>query len=216
MEKVTLDPAAAEHELGFWREFVKTDRFLGGWLPADKKTPDLNYDVWRFISGLPAVKTLDVGSGVVSILRGTAVIGLLDCADPMADHYETVFKYDSYARKPMTIAAEDLPSSLNYGVVHCSNALDHTKNPESAFQGIMRSCRQGGHIILQGFENEGTFEKWAGFHQWDISLHFSNLFARSGEGHEFMITNGDFSHVHSQTITLPTGKRWWIWIAKKL
>ena len=61
-----------QHEIDFWREFVKTDRFLQGWC-SNTKTPELRQFVYDFIQEyLPENgEVLDVGSGAVSLLHGS-------------------------------------------------------------------------------------------------------------------------------------------------
>ena len=64
----TLELHGIYHELAFWQQFVKTDRFLNGWV-GKGKTPELNQEVADFIKSVPHETVLDVGSGVCSILN---------------------------------------------------------------------------------------------------------------------------------------------------
>ena len=58
----TLELHGIYHELSFWKEFVKTKRFLEGWV-GKQKTPELNQEVADFILSVPHESVLDVGSG---------------------------------------------------------------------------------------------------------------------------------------------------------
>jgi hypothetical protein len=54
-------PEGVGHELKFWKQFVKTKRFLEGWV-ANVKTPELDNDVanfiWQKCKTIPAAKCL--------------------------------------------------------------------------------------------------------------------------------------------------------------
>jgi len=153
------------HELAFWQQFVKTDRFLSGWVKKIQ-TPELHQEVADFIKSVPHETVLDVGSGVVSILNGLVNVRAVD---PLGDLYRLIFDYDRHkVHPPMAFPAEELPFKDDYDIVHISNALDHTQNPERAFHKLMRAVKPKGYLIVQGFENEATYENWQGFHQHNI------------------------------------------------
>ena len=65
----TLELHGVAYELAFWKEFVKTDRFITGWV-GKEKTPELNNKVAEFILANKNDNILDVGSGAVSLLNG--------------------------------------------------------------------------------------------------------------------------------------------------
>jgi len=94
-----MDSKAIEHELNFWKGFVQTERFLVGWC-GHHKTPELREQVADFILSVPHHKVLDVGSGVVSILNGLIPKENITTADPLGDHYKTIFDYQSHGMKP--------------------------------------------------------------------------------------------------------------------
>jgi len=154
---------AIAHELKFWKEFVKTPRFLNGWV-KNIKTPELHEPVVKYVKGK---KVLDLGSGVVSILNGT-VTDLTPC-DPLGELYECIFDYNKYKLPPpLPIPAEDLNFKNEFDVVHISNALDHSQNPRKAFEKMIQASKE--YVIVQGFENEAIYENWQGFHQWNMTL----------------------------------------------
>lgn len=205
-----------EHELSFWRDFVKTPRFLDQWV-SDSPTPELLDSVRDFIrSGLrKSSRVLDVGSGVVSILRGTVPEEALVAVDPLADRYKTLFNYTAHGiEPPLTIAAENLEFVSEFDFVHMRNALDHTQNPVRAYEALLRAAKPGGFVIVQGFVNEGSFENWQGMHQWNISINENNhLWIANKQGGGVYIHK---NRVSSTTLDLlDTGKKWMVWIAQK-
>jgi SAM-dependent methyltransferase len=216
-----MDQTAIDHELNFWKGFVQTERFLVGWC-GHHKTPELRDRVAEFILSVPHHKVLDVGSGVVSILNGTVPKENLTAADPLGDHYKTIFDYASHGiDAPLAYRAEDIPFVDEFDVVHISNALDHSQEPVAAFAKLLEAVKPGGYLIVQGFENEGKFENWQGFHQWNIELAepyeqadipYSTLYLTSKDGQEQVLSAvAEESHRYD----LEGGKTWFVWIEKK-
>ena len=210
----------SDHEIAFWKDFVKSDRFINGWLP-DRKTPELNDLVYMFLLGQPEADVLDCGSGVVSILNGTVKRQNLFSCDPLANEYAKIFDYngaiaDTYF-SPNPVGCEDLEYENQFDVVHISNALDHTQDPHAAYLAMYRAVKPGGFLIVQGFVNEGTHEDWNGFHQWDIDLDESkpehvNLSISDKRGWVAAIFNPYFARkIHIDH----TKKDWIIWITRK-
>lgn len=197
---------AIAHELKFWKEFVKTPRFLNGWVKK-VKTPELHEPVVPYVKG----KVLDLGSGVVSILNGT-VKDLVPC-DPLGELYECVFDYKKYEMPvPLPIAGEDIDFENQFDVVHISNALDHSQNPKKVFENMLRATKD--LIIIQGFENEALFENWQGFHQWNMTLEGQTLKISGKEKVNLNSDNYKLEVILSQIIPLEN-KNWIIFIAKK-
>lgn len=197
---------AIAHELKFWKEFVKTPRFLNGWV-KNVKTPELHEPVVNYVKG----KVLDLGSGVVSILNGT-VKDLTPC-DPLGELYECVFDYKKYnLPAPLPIAGEDIDFNNEFDVVHISNALDHSQDPKKVFENMLRATKD--LIIIQGFEKEALFENWQGFHQWNMTLEGQTL---KISGKEKVNLNSDdykLEVILSRLIQIGN-KNWIIFIAKK-
>lgn len=212
---VKIDKAGAKYELDFWRRFVQTDRFKNNWA-ANVPNPELNPVVADFMKKVVASgqQVLDVGSGVVSILHGTLPANSLTCYDPLGDKYEEIFDYDNEGiLPPAPIAAEDVEDKGVYDIVHISNALDHTVNPVRAYQKLWDAVRDGGFLIVQGFEDEATFEKGSGFHQWDLHINgYKHLACANLQGAQVTIAKDS---LYANTLTLETGRSWIIWITQK-
>lgn len=215
----TTELQGIAHELKFWKGFVQTDRFLKGWV-APIKTPELHQETYDFIKSVPHDTVLDVGSGVCSILNGT--VPKVTTADPLGELYELIFDYKKYnLQPPFPIPAEEIGESgvLLYSndklfdIVHISNALDHTQNPLLAVQQLYKAVKPGGFLIIQGFENEGSFEKWQGFHKWDIHISdaFTRLECKGQDGKSTEILYNPYNFYYKKL----DNKAWYIWIQQK-
>lgn len=199
-----------EHELDFWKGFIKTDRFLNGWV-ANTPTPELHQFVKDFfIERCPMGGTvLDIGSGVVSILHGLNLGLLIIACDLLAEEYKEIFNYELHKIHPAyPIAGEELEFNAEFDFVHCSNALDHTTDPQLVFDNMVRALKPNGYIIVQGFENEAEHEKYQGMHQHNLRVEDEKLVPidTSAVDHfrSFRFEN------HYQ------GRTWFIWIGQKL
>jgi hypothetical protein len=200
--------SAIAHELKFWKWFITTPRFLDGWVKK-KKTPELNEVVYNFLKQNNG-KTLDVGSGVVSLLNGT--VNDLTACDPLGELYECIFDYQKHNITPcLPFTAEELKFENEFDVVHISNALDHSQDPKKAFENLLRATKK--YLIIQGFENEADYENWQGFHQWNMTLGDS-LTISNKEGIKLDTKDYQLKIVLKQTINL-TNKNWIIFIAEK-
>lgn len=206
------DIPGREEEIKFWKGFIKTPRFLDGWVPKIK-TPELRQEVADFIVQLqnefPECKVADVGSGVVSILNGVAKN--LDAFDPLAEDYFEIFDYSKHGVDfPAAVSAEDFHSehSGKYDIVHISNALDHVQDIIKAFRSLAVATQK--YLIIQGFENEGYNQNFEGMHQNNIVLRGSELWANG------MLLN-DMGAIIPHRIWTHNfeGRNWFIWIGKK-
>ena len=210
----------SDHEIAFWKQFIQSDRFLNGWL-SNKKTPELNDLVYMFLLGQPDADVLDCGSGVVSILHGTVKESNLTSADPLGHAYNEIFDYNKHGLiMPLPRACEDLTFRDMYDVVHISNALDHTQDPQAAYLAMFRAVKPGGFLIVQGFVNEGTHEEWTGFHQHNIDIkelitngvEYTALVIESKNGDAVVYQNPYFARkIHIDLL----GRDWLIWITSK-
>lgn len=166
------------HELNFWKGFVKTDRFLNGWVKK-VKTPELNNEVADFILSVPHEKVLDVGSGVCSLLNG--ICNPLT-VDPLGDLYKLIFNYENHRlASPLPIPAEEISFKDEFDIVHISNALDHCQSPPDAIERLYDAVKPGGFLIVQGFCDEAVYEQWQGFHQWNLDVDDEGALIMSGK-----------------------------------
>ena len=204
----TLELHGIYHELSFWKEFVKTKRFLEGWV-GKQKTPELNQEVADFILSVPHESVLDVGSGVCSLLNG--LVNVTTC-DPLGDLYKLVFDYERHKLvAPYPIPAEEMSFNSLFDIVHISNALDHTQNPLKALEKLIQAVKPGGYLIVQGFANEASHEKWQGFHQWNINIEKHGLMTIGSKESENIAAWPPYKF----KIIEINEKNWFYWIVKK-
>ena len=198
-----------EYELNFWKEFVQTPRFLEGWC-SNIKTPELHESVYKFIIDKLPAKVLDCGSGVCSILTGTIPNKDLTVCDLLGDEYAKFFDYNKHnIVQPLPIDCESIDLFFDgvFDIVHISNALDHTQDAVESFYNLLGATKQGGHLIVQGFENEGLYENWQGLHQWNLSLNDKIFVITDNEGEAFEIYADP---IVAERIYLPTMEKYWI------
>ena len=124
------------HLLSIWKEYRCLDDILSICKISDKS------------------KILDVGCGIATVLN--IIKGERYGVDPLAEDYKKIYKYpeDINIRKG---SAEEIPFyDRTFDDVFCSNALDHTTNPESALSEIKRVLKNNGYFILivEVFEQE--------------------------------------------------------------
>ena len=213
-----------QHELSFWEGFIQTDRFKQNWI-SDTPNPELQPEsagiILAEIEGKTKYRVLDLGSGVVSILRGTIPTKNLTACDPLADKYREIFDYDAHKIKPPDCyQGENLGyKDGQFDVVHISNAIDHTENPAAVLSEMERTCKKGGLIIISGFVNEGEHERYKGLHQWNARIvagidernHVLDV-NRDGKKGGFIV-NARYGGklVHAETIRLETGRDYFIY-----
>lgn len=204
----TLELHGIYHELAFWQQFVKTDRFLSGWVKK-VKTPELNQEVADFILSVPNEKVLDVGSGVCSLLNG--LVNVTTC-DPLGDLYKLVFDYERHKlSSPLPIPAEEITFQNEFDIVHISNALDHCQSPYDALNKLLGAVKEGGYLIVQCFCNEADYENWQGFHQWNLDLTESGILRIKGRSQDFAAVWEPYKY---KKIDIGD-KQWFYWIVKK-
>lgn len=211
---VSADLQAVAHEVAFWQRFVRTARFSENWA-SKTPNPELRPGVAEFFRERPEARVLDVGSGVVSLLRGTVPVKNLVPADPLSPLYEIVFDYPAAGiRPPIPIAAEELEFEERFDVVHISNALDHCQDPAEAYRRLWRAVRPGGWLFVQGFFREAEHEKGEGFHRWNLHVHGRDLsvWPYGDPGSAFELDRGDYAEL----LRLDTGRHWILWWKQKV
>lgn len=131
-------------------------QFQKSWVSSYMKSPDKVLEYWRkyrFLNEIEKIVdfknsvVLDVGCGISTILN------YIDAKekhgiDPLAKEYKRIFKYPK-GIKVKQGRGENLPYPENsFDVVICSNALDHTENPQKTLQQIHSVLKPGGNFIL--------------------------------------------------------------------
>lgn len=218
-----LDPNAVQHEAQFWKGFVKSERFLG-WIDKSRKTPELNETAAAILRVAARRRMpcpiLDVGSGPVSILTGLlkAEEAVITAADPLAEEYAEMVDYAGHLLSPpCPVAAEDLLEYFGpnaFSIVHCSNALDHVANVETALRAMCHVAQS--MVMVQGFVDEADHERFQGFHQHNLSLDGDSLVWR-GVKHKTLLRPLDFSMTctYSSQHKTALGRDWFMWVLEK-
>ncbi len=190
-----------DQELAFWKAFVPTERFRLNWCNASPN-PELEPEIDFFVSSLAweiekshrRARILDVGSGPVSILRGSFEHLNVDlvCVDPLADEYSDIRASNDLAL-PVSIMCghgEQLASMFgprSFDAVHMRNALDQTANPLSTIRQMLHVARPEGYLLVHGFERQADAQNWIGFNQWNVYHDNSDICVRGLDGIEHRI-----------------------------
>jgi len=190
-------------ELKFWKGFVKTKRF-SGWI-ANSPTPELCEYAQEKILSMNPITILDVGSGPVSILTGLTG-AKLTTADLLGDFYQLIFDFEKHGiTPPVAIPAEQLILDRKFDLVHMSNALDHCQDPELVIQRLWNLVDFGGHLMIQGFVDEGKYERYRGLHSWDLGVYRGRI----------TCNGADISEVGTAEEFSRNNRQWFVWYSQK-
>lgn len=105
------------------------------------------------------------------------------CSDKYARAYEAL--WEELGETPLIpIQTEDM-EELRYAdnifdIVHCENALDHTKNPYKAVEEMQRVCKKGGWVYLRHAESQKDI--YGGHHHYNMEDLSFDGFTRVREG----------------------------------
>lgn len=205
-------------ELGFWKWFVDQPRFREEWLDEARRTVDLQpeiYDWFRSRANADALRVLDVGSGVVSVLLGTFPKQNITTVDPLGALYPFVFDYEKHAiPAPLARGGEEMDFSEEFDIAHISNAIDHSQDPLRLFHRMMAAVKPGGHVVVQGLVDEGTHENWGGMHQFNFRLSGEGVLSFvNKQGDEFAIPGRAVFHLTKLFHAI--GRDWFISVFEK-
>jgi SAM-dependent methyltransferase len=131
----------------------------------------------RLLRGKTEAKIADIGSGPICTLGSL-------WGDVKVTLYPSDLRQKAYKKllrevqcKPLfPVEYQDMekltyPDSF-FDVVHCVNALDHTKDVEKALNEMKRVCKTGGYIYLRHIRNQRSAHKGNG-HYWDAKTNGS-------------------------------------------
>ena len=169
-------------ELRFWESWLKTK---GSKWPEDysrrlnRSTPfNFSSEVARTASpGQTHFVVLDVGSGPLSACGYALPLPTheleLIMAAPLAPFYdELLAKYNVIPPvRTRAIKGEDLTRNFApnfFDMVYSVNALGHSENPLLVLRQMLTVVKPGYLIRITVWSNEAIFERYRGFHQWNI------------------------------------------------
>lgn len=125
----------------------------------------------RFLKKKTEVKIADLGSGPICTLGnlwGNVKIKIY-ASDILAPQYSKLIE-EQNCKLITPVEYQDM-ENLTYpdeffDLVHCVNALDHTKDVQKALNEMKRVCKIGGYIYLRHGHNQKTVNGGRG-HLWD-------------------------------------------------
>ncbi|WP_368414748.1 methyltransferase domain-containing protein [Falsiroseomonas sp.] len=133
------------------------------------------------------LQTLEVGPGPIprlGIIKTEKHI-IVNTLDPLTEEYLQMMRsrdIDISSLFPrgrfVSGMAEKATEYFDIGsmdLIYCSNALDHCADPIAAVRSLFEICAPGGAMYLSGLEDEGEYEKYSGFHQWNLKAEGDNL-----------------------------------------
>ena len=201
------------YELDFWRNVLTgKSKYSDGFFAyrLDFNRPLAEGPVKEVLMELDhgGLKMLDVGSGPITTLcqgglKGSPTI----CAcDPLAAKYRELLNElgIDHPVKPRTCSAERLCRQYGeeaFHFIYCRNALDHSEDPVAGIKEMMKICKKGGAILIEGKINEAISENWKGMHQWNFSV-LEGEFIIQGRDHKTVkVSNivGDEFHLSAKT-----------------
>ncbi len=117
------------------------------------------------------VKIAEVGAGPINTIgnQWSGVEVEVVPSDILQPEYEKLWKaHGANPIVPVEYAdMENLPyPDESFDIVHCVNALDHTKDANKALSELTRICRTGGWIYLRHSSNQK--KRFGGHHYWNI------------------------------------------------
>lgn len=113
------------------------------------------------------VSILDVGAGPVLTI-GDQLPGVqinIKACDNLAREYHDIYGNLLFKVEYQNMESMDYPDN-HFDIVHCVNALDHTKSPRSALAEMIRVAKN--YVYLRHNINEGEQQKYSGLHRWNI------------------------------------------------
>jgi len=126
---------------------------------------------YSMISGESVAKA-DLGSGPFTLVGTESDIDVTVIpSDILANEYNEMIREASMF--PVVHVEYQNMESLTYedesfDIVHCVNALDHTKGARKALKEMYRICKHGGWIYLRHYPNTGERRRYRG-HYWNVT-----------------------------------------------
>jgi SAM-dependent methyltransferase len=129
--------------------------------------------IGELVGSKSIVRIADIGAGMFSSIGSiwpTAEVHIY-ASDILADDYNIIL--DSKNIKSCIPVEKQDMSSLTYtndffDIIVCINALDHCFDPYKAILEMIRVCKIGGWIYLKHFIDNAEYERYSGFHAWNI------------------------------------------------
>jgi SAM-dependent methyltransferase len=135
-----------EEGLVFWELFAKKFK-------QDKHRLSEYWEKYRFLTDIQAIckigadsRVLDVGCGICTVLH--CVEGRRFGIDPLADELLKIYAYPEGISVTKGFGENIAFPGGSFDVVFCSNALDHTEDPQKTVTEIHRVLKPHGYFVL--------------------------------------------------------------------
>jgi len=117
----------------------------------NKPLPLVDY-LLPFVENKKELKIADIGSGPFSII-GSYLDGV-DIEFHHCDKQDFKHFWETHEGEPLIKVEIENMEKLSYpdnyfDIVHCCNALDHTRNAEEAVKEMIRICKVGGYVYIR-------------------------------------------------------------------
>ena len=165
------------------------------------KSMQLPHYFEHLIGDKKRVRIAEIGAGPINTI-GQYWPGVeveLVASDVLWPEYQKL--WDGVDERPLVPVEyadmEHLPyPDESFDIVHCANALDHTKDAKKALEEMKRICKKGGVVYILCAEDQKR--RFGGMHEWD---------ARIEDGTSFIMRNGSPGDFYIQDV-LPGAKEY--------
>jgi len=163
-------------EIAFWHRFCE-NKGAPHWVHQYEYLENAK-DFIRpgLLEGKTEVDVLDVGCGAISQIGNVSEHCKINVnsADPLAPAYEQLYKHHKLSpySAPVFALGERLTDAFEhetFDIVTMTNALDHSFSPMVVIKQMLMIAKTGGFVYLQHQADEAEYEKYSGFHQWNVN-----------------------------------------------
>jgi SAM-dependent methyltransferase len=171
----------------FWARFFRDRKKRFGYVSRSKSDSASFLTTEAIFSALAELEKyfptplslIDVGSGPFSAFNIENLIKRSDLkivtVDPLADFYKELHrkfqtKYRLNCIKGYGEKLDELFKEERFHLAITENALDHAMNPKLFITKLLDVVKPGGYLILTGYVNNGSNERWQGLHKWNIEV----------------------------------------------
>jgi len=169
-DKSYADKSIIDEEVMFWKKWLAGDRGK-----RHARLRPLNKEIVEMIGDKKEVNIADIGSGPVSMIGYTCEGVKINYvpSDLLAEEYKKLYEF--HKLYPPVIPEYQDMTALTYkdetfDIVHCRNAIDHSKDAHKSVSEMVRVCKKGGYVYLWHFKKVAKMMGYTGMHQWNIEL----------------------------------------------
>jgi len=169
-DKSYADKEVIDDEVMFWRKWL-----LGRRGEKHAKLRPLNKEIIEMIGDKKEVTIADIGSGPVSMIGYTCEGVKVNYvpSDLLAEEYKKLYEFHKLY-PPVYPEYQDMTAltykDKTFDIVHCRNAIDHSKDAHKSVSEMVRVCKKGGYVYLWHFKKVAKMMGYTGMHQWNIEL----------------------------------------------